>query len=117
MTDGDRPAQRQTLETVGVYASITEASIVRERLEQAGIRSWLQNELTAGQLFQVGLALGGVTLQVASDDLQRAEELIAESGESAAGEAGVAWTCPRCGSEVDAGFEICWSCQAPGTGT
>jgi hypothetical protein len=117
VTDGDRPAQRQTLETVGVYASITEASIVRERLEQAGIRSWLQNELTAGQLFQVGLALGGVTLQVASDDLQRAEELIAESGESAAGEAILAWTCPRCGSEVDAGFEICWSCQAPGTGT
>ena len=98
------------METVGVYSSITEASIVRGRLDQAGIRSWMQEELTAGQLFQVGTALGGVKLQVANNDLQRARELIAD--EPSQGTTGAAWNCPRCGSDVDAGFEICWSCQA-----
>lgn len=110
MTEEDRPPDDRTMETVGVYPSITEASIVRGRLDQAGIRSWMQEELTAGQLFQVGTALGGVKLQVADNDLQRARELIAD--EPSQGTTGAAWNCPRCGSDVDAGFEICWSCQA-----
>ena len=116
MTDGDQEAEGQTLETIGAYPSIIEASIVRGRLDQAGIRSWMQNELTSGQLFQVGLALGGVTLQVASVDLKRTRELMAEDAERVAGELSSPWTCSRCGSEVDAGFEVCWSCQAPATG-
>ena len=116
MTDVDQEAEDQTLETVGVYPSIVEASIVRGRLDQAGIRSWMQNELTAGQLFQVGLALGGVTLQVSSVDVQRTRELMAEDAEGVSGEVSSPWTCARCGSEVDAGFEVCWSCQAPATG-
>ena len=117
MTDGHQEGGDQTLETVGVYPSITEASIVRGRLDQAGIRSWMQNELTSGQLFQVGLALGGVTLQVASVDLKRTRELMAEDAERVAGEFSPPWTCSRCGSEVDTGFEVCWNCQAPVTGS
>ena len=30
-----------------------------------------------------------------------------------ADDSATAWVCARCGAEVDAGFEICWSCQAP----
>ena len=98
------------METVGVYSSLTEASIVRGRLDQAGIRSWMQEELTAGQLFQVGTALGGIKLQGADSDLQRARELIADGPSQET--TGSPWTCPRCGSDGDAGFEVCWSCQA-----
>ncbi len=111
MTGVDQPSGDQTLETVGVYPSITEASIVRGQLDQAGIRSWLQEELTSGQLFQVGTALGGVTLQVASGDLQRVHELFAEHNTNGTSQS-PPWTCPRCGNDVDGGFEICWSCQA-----
>jgi hypothetical protein len=25
----------------------------------------------------------------------------------------VGWSCPRCGAEVDAGFDVCWSCETP----
>ena len=121
MTDGDLSPQDQTMETVAVFSSITEAAIVRGRLDQFGIRCWLQNELISGQLFQVGTALGGVKLQVASTDLQRVRELFAGDGETGTDSQGPPWTCPRCGNEVDGGFEICWSCQAtrdpvPGTG-
>ena len=116
MTDGERVPEDQTLETVGVFPSITEAAIVRGRLDQAGIRTWLQQELTSGQLFQVGIALGGITLQVASGDLQRVRELLAEDRESDTVSTSPPWTCPRCDNEVDGGFEICWSCQAARTG-
>ena len=87
MTDGDRPPDDRTMETVGVYPSITEASIVRGRLDQAGIRSWMQEELPAGQLFQVGTALGGVTLQLAATSEPVATRATAESARSQAVEA------------------------------
>jgi hypothetical protein len=113
MNDGDRPANDLTLETVGAYPTIVEASIVRGRLEQAGIRCWLQGELASGQLFQVGTLLGGIKLEVASDDLQRVRDLLAED---AGGEQNSPWTCSHCNSEVDAGFAVCWNCQEPATG-
>jgi len=112
MTDGNRPAEDQTMETVAVYPSITEASIVRGRLDQAGIRSWLQEELTAGQPFYFGAGSAGIKLQVASGDLQQVRELIADEGKTGPDSNAPPWTCPRCGNEVDGGFEICWSCQA-----
>ncbi len=112
MNDGDRPDNDPTLKTVGVYPSIVEASIVRGRLEQAGIRCWLQGELAAATAY-AGTLLGDIKLEVASDDLQRVRDLMAED---ACGEQNSPWTCSHCNSEVDAGFAVCWNCQEPATG-
>ncbi len=112
MNDGDRPANDPTLETVGVYPSIVEASIVRGRLDQAGIRCWLQGELAAATAY-AGTQLSGIKLEVASDDLQRVRDLMAED---ACGEQNSPWTCSHCNSEVDAGFAVCWNCQEPAAG-
>jgi hypothetical protein len=111
VNDGDRPANDPTLETVGVYPSIVEASIVRGRLEQAGIRCWLQGELAAANAY-AGTQLGGIKLEVASDDLQRVRDLMADDS---CGEQDSPWTCSHCNSEVDAGFAVCWNCQEPAT--
>ncbi len=101
-----------SLETIGVFASITEASIARARLEEAGIRAWLQGELSSGQLFPVGLALGGIKLEVSDTDAASARDLLAQVTGSASGNEDTDWICGTCGSEVESGFDLCWNCQA-----
>ena len=111
MTDDRHSEDGTTLVTIGVFPNLTEASLVRGQLDQAGIRSWLQDELTSGQLFQVGTALGGLKLQVASDQLESAREFLARQGHPL--EDSSPWTCPACENEVEGHFEICWGCQCP----
>lgn len=109
------PEERSTdrsLETIGVFASITEASIARARLEEAGIRSWLQGELSTGQLFPVGLALGGISLEVSDADAASARSLLDDVNQATTGADETAWICGTCGTEVESGFELCWKCQA-----
>lgn len=101
---GDR-----SLITVATFGSPAEATLARGRLEEQGIAAFLQGAETGTTLWHVGTALGGVKLQVARSDLARAKELLeSEEAPSSVGP----WTCATCGSQVDEGFEVCWSCGA-----
>jgi hypothetical protein len=60
------------LVTVATFGTPTEASIVRNRLEAVGIRTFLADEATVGMAWHLGVAVGGVKLQVAEDDAERA---------------------------------------------
>jgi len=51
---------------------------------------------------------------VRAEDARQAREVIEGAGEAraqAVQQTGP-WTCPDCGADVDAGFDLCWSCQA-----
>ncbi len=62
-------------------------------------------------LSYVGTALGGVKVEVAPEDYDRAVALL-EDDESKAAIAGP-WVCDRCREQNDATFELCWQCQKP----
>lgn len=100
-----------SLRTVATFGSPVEARLAQTRLQEAGLTAFVHGEETGTTLWYVGTALGGVTLQVPEADLERAAEILRSQDQS---RAAAAWTCPACGSEVDAGFEVCWSCGASG---
>lgn len=97
-----------SLVTVATFSTTTEAAIARATLEQAGIRAWLQEEVTGGQL-QFGSALGGIKLQVADVDAETSRNVLS-SLQMESSTNPPPWNCPGCGQEIGDGFEICWHC-------
>jgi hypothetical protein len=105
----------QRLVTVASFNSPVEADIVRGQLREAGIEAFLADEALAGNFWALVNAVGGVKVQVADADLAPARELLQRQREPPPADASAAlssgsWRCPECGSQVDAGFEICWNC-------
>jgi len=96
--------------TIATYASPQEASIPHGALIEEGIAAYLANEETANTLSYVGSAVGGVQLQVRREDAQRAADFLAQIHGDEPSATTPAWVCPNCEAEVDAGFEVCWSC-------
>jgi hypothetical protein len=111
------------LVTVAIFETAVKASPARAMLEAAEIHTYLQGEVTGDILSYVGPALGGVKLQVENGDVEHATELLqehldeAESDEDANAFNVPNWVCPQCSADVDAGFEICWSCGTLVSGT
>lgn len=70
-----------------------DAQLIRCRLEQAGIPTFLADEGIASMHFGLGIAAGGVKVMVSAPDVALAQEELARP------EATVALECPRCGSE------------------
>lgn len=99
----------QDLVTVARFRNPQEASISKGALDAEGIQAYLIGAEAATTLSYVGSAIGGVRLQVASDDSGQAKQVLATTMEDTST---AAWQCPACGSDVDAGFELCWSCGA-----
>jgi hypothetical protein len=76
------------------YDTYIPASLMMQRLEAEGIKTYLQDEhtLTMGPMFAI--ALGGIKLMVYKDQLDRATALVSQY-EAEYLQAG---TCPKCGS-------------------
>lgn len=86
-----------------------ELGLLKNMLEEAGIRCGLRNE----QLFQaLPTALFNVELWVESDnDFQRAQDLC-EFWFRPALDARGSWTCAKCGHRHGGQFDSCWRCGA-----
>lgn len=84
-----------------------EAEQARNYLEAQGIKAFVEGVNTQLALSYAGGAMSGVKLLVAEDDAKLAEQLLLEEGPDPEADA---WTCRRCYSEVDAGFDVCWKC-------
>ncbi len=69
-------SSRDRLVTVASFATPTEASLAASRLEQEGIRSFLENENTIATDFLLSNAIGGVRVVVAESDVLRAREVL-----------------------------------------
>ncbi len=95
--------------TVARFAAEHEARVAAEVLEAEGIQTFLTGtEFGAMYGSWVGTAAGGIELQVARDDLQRAREILAELSNADATD----WQCSQCGTDVEGEFAVCWNCGA-----
>ena len=92
--------------TVAGYRDILDAQLAMSKLESEGIECSLANEYVIGLLWRLSTAVGGVQVQVAPADLERARTVLAtdDSASLAAvlGERSAlpySEACPKCGSE------------------
>ena len=120
----------EKLVTVARFATPFEARVAKNRLEAEGIPVFLGDEESVGNLWHLGLALGGVKLLVPDDHIQKAMDLLtalpeeetaeadahSDKGESDSEAIQEAWTCPQCGNRVTADQGFCTSCGSSGDG-
>ncbi|MEQ8791756.1 MAG: DUF2007 domain-containing protein [Pirellulaceae bacterium] len=99
------------LVTLEHFGSAAEAYAARGELEAVGIRAAVGDDAAADMLSIMGAGLGGVKLLVFERDVERARAIL-EQRQAAKGPIVPSWICHECFSEVDAGFEVCWSCGA-----
>ncbi len=96
------------LVTVAARTTAAEAHIVRAKLESEGIHAFIADEMLSTFRWDLSNAIGGVKVQVAEEDYDRALEILHEAAEI--------WTCALCGETVSGGWERCWSCGASQAG-
>ncbi len=100
------------LVTIGSFADVVAAHAIRSGLEGAGIQAFVSGDEVATSLWHVGSALGGVKVQVAEPDVERAFELLGEEEGPTTEFAGNEnpWRCRLCQEIVEAEYVVCWSC-------
>jgi len=103
----------QEPKTIATFSSEEEAHLAANVLQDAGIVSYLEEANVPGALGLSGSMMCEVNLCVAEADQQRAREVLAREKAAAADESATTRCCPKCGADVAAGFDVCWSCEAP----
>lgn len=99
----------KNLKTLRRCFNFVEAESIRTRLDAAGILAVINGAESNRMLSYVGTALGGVQLEVAPEDYDRAVQLL-EDDEIKSAAAGP-WVCQACREQNEATFELCWNCQ------
>ena len=89
--------------TIATYPEPTRAHIAKALLESEGIPCRVVDEFTAGAYWLLSNAIGGVKLQVAPEDMDRARAILEEDRSASLGETSPALEpesrrCGRCGS-------------------
>lgn len=104
--------QIDDLVTVATFRSPQEASIAKAALSNEGVDAFIQGAESSSMLSYYGSSVAGANLQVRQSEAARAVSLLAdfETDARLTAETARSWKCPNCGAEVDAGFELCWSC-------
>lgn len=64
------------LVTLAAFDNAMRANLVKNQLEAAGIRSVPADEFTASSLWHLSNAIGGIKVQVAEEDLERASHVL-----------------------------------------
>lgn len=98
----------QDLTTISTFESGVLANVAKNTLEAEGIRAYLSGEWVSW-LLPMGQGFSSIKLQVALSDSTRAVEILKPLSEVPAKKA---FACSKCGAQIDAGFEVCWSCGA-----
>ncbi|HWB19521.1 MAG TPA: hypothetical protein VG711_04405 [Phycisphaerales bacterium] len=99
-----------------VRLPIAQASILRMRLEDAGIPT-AQEEQTGGVIMYSPIPMAA--LHVDKVNLEAAKKLMNEHVEEEATQDLGEWTCPKCGEHIEGTFDVCWNCGSdrPGPGS
>lgn len=100
--------------TIAKYSDPHEASMAKSLLESRGIIGTAMGGELNNMLWHLGPTISGVELQVAAEDAERATEILEAFLESQnQSRPQIDWICPHCGEDVEAEFEVCWSCGTP----
>jgi Putative prokaryotic signal transducing protein len=103
---------KEDLVMIAKYGDSQEASLARAMLESQGITGLVVGGEINSTLWHLGSTISGVELQVPASEAARANEILESFLDTRQFQAKGEWNCPSCGEEVDAGFEMCWSCGA-----
>ena len=107
------PMADDDLVTIAKYGSPQDAQLTKSVLEGQGIRACVVDDATTGWLWYLGTALGGAKLQVSKRDVELAKDTLWDIQAEDRSSCARPWVCPLCGADVDAGFDVCWSCESP----
>ena len=108
---GDKEARG----SVELYAAATlyEARLVLDLLEEAGIRAVIRNENLTGLTGALPEAATRPTVWLADDaDWERARNIVAAYEARRASKLGGEISCPVCSEDNPANYELCWRCQS-----
>jgi hypothetical protein len=109
--------------TIKTHYSPTEARLEKGRLEAEGIEAFLADEETIAMDWLLNGAIGGIKLQVAEENADRALEVLgfplaerverdgSDSNENPTGPAELSWTCEECGQAVSHDLDYCPKCD------
>lgn len=113
------------LRVIAKYGTPEEAHLLRNHLEAAGIRVFLEGETMGAWGWHMANAVGGVKLLVPEESAAAAQRILAECGRGPSADVAEpvdeplfrdhrsdSWTCPKCRSEVDVNMDVCWACGA-----
>lgn len=98
-------AMQDGMTLLETYLSDLEAEMALNRLTALGVEAMVQKDNCGGM--RPHLDLQGVRLLVAGPDLEKAQAILAETGEPGAQ---AAWLCPKCSEEIAGNFDACWQC-------
>ena len=101
--------------TVAAFDHRAQADLCAAMLDQHGINAQVADSGIVGVDWFLSNAVGGVKVQVAEQDRERAELVLHDSHTASSNkdaESQGEWTCPRCGEQVEGDFDLCWNCQA-----
>jgi ribosomal protein S27AE len=90
--------------TVATFSKPEDAHMLRLRLEAGGVPAYIQDENMVQTDWLYSNAIGGVRVQIAEDDVDRAKEILRDPGVLA--EHAVMPACPKCGSTETAPDEL-----------
>lgn len=79
---------------IASYTKLEDAHLAASKLAGSGVDAWLRDEATANIYWLYSNAIGGVKVEVAEEDLERAREILELPKE----DSGLI-RCPHCGSE------------------
>jgi len=79
---------------IASYTKMEDAHLAVSKLGGSGVQAWLRDEATANLYWLYSNAIGGVKVEVADEDIERAREILDLPKESSG-----LITCPHCGSE------------------
>lgn len=109
------PKDRQMTDIVEIYncANEPEARLLLALLAENGIEAKVVGEFLNGVGGEVPLSVHATPrIWANSVDRERARSVIAEwekrSREPRADVIG--WTCPKCDTDIERGFDVCWNC-------
>ena len=89
----------QKFKTIARFQYTTEAQIIKGRLEAEGIKVFLQDHLTIDTDPLVSNAIGGVKLNVLSEDAMKAQHILSTIKRYSLDDEGNTIHCPNCNSD------------------
>lgn len=95
-------------ETVYSAANIPLVSIVKDILEQRGIKCWIRNEALSAGIGELPPIETWPQLCVEKDDYSEAKHIVEEA--LAAKDISIMWKCDSCGEVIEGQFTECWNC-------
>ena len=94
-------------------SSLLDAQLLVDRLEAAGIKTFVRNTDLIGAVGELPASLLPVVSIRDLSDWARAQKVIEEFNHARLGPPGVDRICGECSERSPGNFELCWSCRAP----